>query len=221
MYDTTHPMLMKNAEVKEEIKNLLHKALDRDEHEVVLKYMEENNFFEDPASTKYHLSCKGGLARHSLNMYRETSKIVENYRQEIGAVEIPEESVIKACIFHDLCKAGKYEVQMRNTKNANGDWIQVPFYKIKDETERSDFFGHGSGSVIILLQLGVELSKMEIEAISHHMGTSGLTGEDLFDRIGAFKTNPLAISCHLGDMQATFLVEGTVSNESIEGLELI
>lgn len=216
-----HPMLMKNAEVKEEIKDLLHKALDRDEHEIVIKYMEENNYFEDPASTRYHLSCKGGLARHSLIMYRETAKIVDNYRKEIGLVEIQESSVIIACLFHDLCKAGKYKEEIRNIKSEQGYWTQVPYYTVKGETERSDFYGHGSGSVIILLQLGIELNRQEIEAIAHHMGTSGMSGEDLFDRINAYKTNPLSVACHVGDMLATFLVEGVVDNKSVEGLELI
>ena len=35
----------------------------------VIAKLEELGFFEAPASTKFHLSCKGGLLEQSLNVY--------------------------------------------------------------------------------------------------------------------------------------------------------
>ena len=36
--------------------------------EDLIAYMDESGFFEAPCSTQYHLSCEGGLAKHSLNV---------------------------------------------------------------------------------------------------------------------------------------------------------
>ena len=35
----------------------------------VLRRLEDSGFYEAPASTKFHLSRKGGLLEHSLNVY--------------------------------------------------------------------------------------------------------------------------------------------------------
>lgn len=226
-FNMTHPMLMKNKEVKEEIENLIKLAVINEEDEnsysvvsKILDYLDNSGFYEDPASTRYHLSVKGGLARHSLSMYRETASIVDRINEEMDS-EIPDRSVIIACLFHDLCKAGKYSISFRNTKNDRGEWIQVPYYSVVDPKDRKDFYGHGSGSVILLMELGLELTRVEKEAILHHMGTTGISGEDMLDRVNAFSSNQLAIACHLGDMSTTFLIEGKIDNKSIEGLELL
>lgn len=34
----------------------------------LLEYIRHSDFYTAPASTKYHLSCEGGLLQHSLNV---------------------------------------------------------------------------------------------------------------------------------------------------------
>jgi len=59
---------MKPEEIKLKIIELLgsteRKGIDR-----VIKFLESSDFFEAPASTRYHGNYKGGLAEHSLNVY--------------------------------------------------------------------------------------------------------------------------------------------------------
>ncbi len=37
--------------------------------DTVIAKLEESGFFDAPASSKFHLSCKGGLMEHSMNVY--------------------------------------------------------------------------------------------------------------------------------------------------------
>ena len=53
---------------KEEILGLL-RTVKRDGIENIIKYLENSDFFTAPASTRFHNSCEGGLAAHSLNVY--------------------------------------------------------------------------------------------------------------------------------------------------------
>ena len=43
----------------------------------VLKELEELGFYDAPASSKFHLSCKGGLLEHSMNVYEAAILIRE------------------------------------------------------------------------------------------------------------------------------------------------
>ena len=70
-------------EVKEQIVNLLKKT-QRNGMDKVIKYLEENDFFITPASTKYHGNYDGGLAEHSLNVYELFKE--KNERFSLGLV---------------------------------------------------------------------------------------------------------------------------------------
>ena len=47
--------------------NLITRPFDKDE---LIKMLEETDFFEAPASGKYHNAYKGGLCEHSLNVWK-------------------------------------------------------------------------------------------------------------------------------------------------------
>ena len=36
----------------------------------LLEWMKKTDFFTAPASTRFHCACKGGLLKHSINVYR-------------------------------------------------------------------------------------------------------------------------------------------------------
>lgn len=82
-------------------------------------HLERLRFFEAPASTKFHLSEKGGLMQHSLNvcntalMLREQMILVKPELAE----KLPEDSVVIASLLHDVCKSNIYKETLLNRKN--------------------------------------------------------------------------------------------------------
>jgi hypothetical protein len=124
-------------------------------------YLETTNFYEDPASYRYHSAYPTGLINHS---YLVTQNLL-NLSKKFNIKWDRKESPILIGLFHDLCKADTYVIEMRNTKNAAGQWVKEPFYKPID----NEPLGHGSKSVI-LLQRYIKLTKQEQYCIYHHMG---------------------------------------------------
>lgn len=54
---------------KERFEELLSKASERHGFDGLMNYIHKSDFYTAPASTKFHLSCEGGLLQHSLNVY--------------------------------------------------------------------------------------------------------------------------------------------------------
>ena len=151
---------------KQFIERLL--SIGRDGMENVVKHLDRLGFFTAPASTKYHLSIKGGLMLHSWNVCNTALMLREQMilmKPELEA-QLPVESVILASLLHDVCKSDIYKEVMLNRKNEQGYWEQVPGY----EADCSNFpMGHGEKSVVMLLTMGLKLTKDEMLAIRWHM----------------------------------------------------
>ena len=140
----------------------------REGMENVIKHLERLGFFVAPASTKFHLNVKGGLMQHSWNVYKTAMMLREQMilmKPEL-AEKLPEESVIIASLLHDVCKSNIYKDALLNRKNDQGIWEKVPGYEV-DYTSLP--LGHGEKSVIMLLALGLRLTKDEMLAIRWHM----------------------------------------------------
>lgn len=134
----------------------------------VVSNLERLGFFTAPASTKFHLSIPGGLMLHSWNvcntalMLRDQMVLMKPELQE----KLPVESVIIASLLHDVCKSDIYKETLLNRKNEQGYWEKVPGY----EADCSNFpMGHGEKSVIMLVTMGLKLTKDEMLAIRWHM----------------------------------------------------
>ena len=119
-----------------------------------------SDFFTAPASTKFHLSTRGGLAQHSLDVYHTLENLATLYDESI-----PKTSLVIAALFHDLCKVNFYKKDYKNVK-IGGSWTTTEVYVIDDQFPT----GHGEKSVIMLLRLGFRLTDAEIYAIRWHMG---------------------------------------------------
>lgn len=135
----------------------------------VISKLEENGFFEAPASTKFHLSCKGGLLEHSLNVYEAAMFLREQViarKPELEA-ELPADSVAICALLHDTCKSDIYKEGIQSRKNADGYWEKYVGYQV-DYTAGLPL-GHGEKSVIMLLSWGLDLTEAEIMAIRWHM----------------------------------------------------
>ena len=140
-------------------------STNRDGMENVIKHLERLGFFTAPASTKFHLSIPGGLMLHSWNvcntalMLRDQMILMKPELQE----KLPIDSVIIASLLHDVCKSDIYKETLLNRKNDQGFWEKVPGY----EADCSNFpMGHGEKSVIMLVTMGLKLTKDEMLARS-------------------------------------------------------
>ena len=184
----------------------------------LMGYIRGSDFYTAPASTKYHLSCEGGLLQHSLNvldalwglLYRNGDGPWEYVAAGRVVAEIPEESVTITALLHDICKTYFYGTSTRNVKNDNtGKWEKVPYYTIEDKMP----LGHGPKSAMIIKQY-MELTTPEMYAIWHHMG---MTGDQINDNaVGAsFEKYPLALALHTADMMVSRLMESEKQNKPL------
>lgn len=162
----------------------------------LIEYLENNDFFYAPASTKYHLACEGGLLKHSLNVYFNLLKFCEN--------EYQKETLIIVALLHDVCKANYYKKSFKNIKNEAGKWVSTQTYVTDDILP----LGHGEKSVIII-QKYIDLSVEEILAIRWHMGLS--ESKDNYRYLStAFSNCALAVWLHMSDLKATYIDEHIV-----------
>ena len=186
--------------IKEQFAELL-SATKRKGIEQVIDMLEEKGFFEAPASSRFHLSCKGGLAEHSLNVYEAAIMLREQIiikKPELEA-QLPLESVAICALLHDVCKINVYKESVRN-KKVNGEWVQVPFYEFDDKMP----YGHGEKSVYMITPF-MKLSREEAFAIRYHMGFSN---DDPAKNVGyTFEHFPLAFALSTADMEATYFCD--------------
>ena len=173
----------------------------------LLNWIESTDFFEAPASTRFHLARPGGLAEHSVHVYERLRELVgfeKEYSDKFCLSSTIDDETIAVCgLLHDICKANFYDVEMRNRKNAQGQWEQYPFYVVNDQLP----YGHGEKSVYIASGF-MKLTREEAMAIRWRMGAfdDSVKGGS-YAMGGAFEKFPLALLLHIADMQATYLDE--------------
>ena len=147
---------------KEEFTALYHEKITRRGADRLLEWMGKADFFIAPASTRYHLACKGGLMQHSVHVYERLKKLAAaEYPEECP---YPDETLAVAGLLHDLCKVNFYKEDIRNVKE-NGAWVQKPYYTVDEQIP----YGHGEKSVFIIERF-MRLSLEEAIAIRFHMG---------------------------------------------------
>lgn len=137
------------------------KATEREGINRLLKYIQEKtDFFTAPASTRYHESRKGGLLRHSLNVYarmqRETLNLLYDDEIDFNIIENSEElkkdlsSIALVGLTSEIWKANTY------VQGGNG-------FKISDNA-----FGFGKGDESVqLLREYVALTREEAFTIRY------------------------------------------------------
>ena len=133
--------------IKDMICKLL-KSTGRENMDKVLSYLETRGFYDSPASVRHHNNFRGGLAKHSLEVYRAAMELNKE-------AKLPESSVIICSLLHDVCKIDQYVMQ-------NGHPVRV------DENCHK---GHGRRSMFILKRgCSLPLNYDEEMAIWWHMG---------------------------------------------------
>lgn len=164
---------------KERFKEIFISQVTRPGAADLLAWLGTTDFFEAPASTRFHGAYPGGLVEHSLNVYY--ALLGQSTIREYGG-----ESVAIVALLHDVCKANYYA----------GEY---PDYTVKDQMP----MGHGEKSVYLVMK-HMELTDDEALAIRWHMGAY----DDAF-RGGsralnaAMERTPLVLELHYADMIAT------------------
>ena len=188
---------------REEFKRLVDTYIRRDGIENFMAWLEGTDFYNAPASTRYHGCYDGGLLEHSLNVFRRLNDLCELFGlgPEDG-IDNPNESIAIVALFHDLCKVGCYKTEMRWRKDANNQWEQYPTWKFEEDFA---YGGHGSKSVF-LVQSFMKLTPEEASAINCHMGQWDATTYS--NPTAVYERNLLAWLLHVADEAADFLMEG-------------
>ena len=185
---------MKPEEIKDRIIRLLSNT-ERKGIDKVIRYLESSDFFEAPASTRYHGNYKGGLAEHSLNVYE-----IFKMKNEVYDFGLSGDTVKITALLHDICKANFYTVSTRNVKK-NGSWVKVPYYAVDDQAP----FGHGEKSVILLQQF-IKLSREEVIIIRWHMG--GYEPSQNYNSISnAWNICKAGVALHTADLESSYILE--------------
>ena len=168
------------------------KSTNRENIDKVIDMLKASDFFEAPASTKYHDNFKGGLCYHSLKVYNNLVKLNKTYE-----LNFSEDSMIIMGLLHDICKINCYIKDKKNVK-VGSNWITVDYWSFKDELP----IGHGQKSVIMLLEQGFNLTELELKSIIGHM--NGYDKSDLFDASNIFNLDSNTIWLHLADFVASY-----------------
>ena len=176
----------------------------------VLAKLEELGFYDAPASSKFHLSCKGGLLEHSMNVYEAASLIREQAIKVHPELEeqLPLDSVAICTLLHDTCKTDIYKEGILSRKNADGYWEKYVGFQV--DYNMGLPLGHGEKSVIMLLSWGLELKPEEMLAIRWHMTAWDLPmpSPEHKESLNAAKSiTPLVSLVQLADGFATGLME--------------
>ena len=185
-------------------------ATNRAGVENLLEFIRKSDFYTAPASTKYHMSCEGGLLQHSLNVYDALVSKVNN--NPTWKLNFNPASLAIAALLHDLCKTYFYVSEVKNRKvykengsklDSNGryDWESYMGYTIEDQFP----YGHGEKSAMMAEQF-IKLTAEERYAIRWHMGFS--EPRENYNYLGeTYEKYPLALALSEADLEATYLME--------------
>ena len=187
---------------KERFIEIYKEKIKRDGADKLLEYLLSPtcDFFTAPASSRFHLSCEGGLCEHSLNVYDCLVAYLNSDMSKTLGFNYSEESIAIVALLHDLCKIGVYKKGFRNVKDEKGTWQRVDTFEFDDQLP----YGHGEKSVYIISGY-MRLTREEAFAIRYHMGYSST--EDARNVSGAFEMFPLAYAVNVADSQATYYIE--------------
>lgn len=145
---TTGHENIENIIIKAKIEALL-RSTGRENIEKVINLLNTTNFYTAPASVKYHNNFRGGLAKHSIEVYEEAIKLNETEN-------LPLSSVIICSLLHDVCKHDNYFIDENGKPSDN---------------ENAKKKGHGRRSMYIVKRgCQLPLNYDEEMAIWWHMG---------------------------------------------------
>lgn len=156
----------------------------------------ETDFYEAPASTRFHGAVKGGLASHSMAV----AALLNRWTDRLGLVWKDKRSPLLIGLLHDICKIDTYEEY--TDEDGNKRW------RYKDTAIERD---HGRRSVWLLEHtFGLKLTDEERACIHYHMGS---WTKDIDESMGDLNYSQMLgqyhnlIWVHTADMYASQILE--------------
>jgi len=184
-------MIEKQAEYYRELLRSTYKTGIED----LINYLDNNGFFEQPASTQYHLSRPSGLLEHSLNVY---GLMMEHYT-ESAKFEMTQNDIILVSLLHDIGKMGwnNQPGYLENTLKSGKLSESKPYVRNSDLIQMQ----HQDLSLLIACKF-INLTDNQMVAIKYHNGMYTPDGRDI-----SGKETPLMILLHFCDMWASRVTE--------------
>lgn len=186
---------------KEIIKRLL-RMTSRQGIESLIECMEQIGFYDAPCSSKYHLAIPGGLAKHSINVFRNAIFMAEDlYLKQDKPLTFAEvDSIVICSLLHDLGKSGQFgkpNYKMILVDDESTQCAESVTYKTN---ENLLYVPHEIRSIAIASR-HIELTEEEQYAILYHNG--------LYGELKGFKgkETPLLLLLHHADMWAARVTE--------------
>lgn len=177
-------------------KKFLHyaKKVDRVGIDLLLKWLDESDFYLAPASTSYHMAEEGGLVEHSVNVCETALKTNLALGQPVD-----DESVIISSLFHDLGKHEYYgkKYYIENILKSGKRSVPKPYERNKEVLS----IPHEVTGLQMLSKF-IDLTEEETWAILHH---NGMYGDLRYSLQG--KESKLQIILHFADMWASRVIE--------------
>ncbi len=194
----------------ENILALINAVIPEPRRTVIIAMLEalKDLYFVAPASSRvhYHYAFPGGLAAHSLNVYKNLRKLNKEFKFEFS-----EEAMLVCGLFHDLGKAcatnctdEHYTPTIEEWKNKRG----IVYDTVPDLV----YFPNQQRSMYILQKFGVTLSAEEYQAI---LLNDGQYIDD--NRPYSMKECPLAMVLHMADRMTCHFEANEKTANSVSG----
>jgi len=188
---------MENKQTKKDKVRDLLLGVEREGMKEFVQYLDDNNFWTCPGSTKFHGNYKGGLLDHCYNLYNLFWKHLQVFK-----INFPKSSQIICAFGHDICKIGAY---IQNPKPEGFTGYSYSWNRMQPP-------GHAKLSIEILERY-ITLTPEEKEVIKYHMGMYstieflGTKGEyNVKELVGVYNTNKVAkLFYFCDDMVAQFV----------------
>lgn len=191
---------MNEKETRKKVIRELLLSADRKGMKELVSYLDKKDFWNCPASSKFHGNYDGGLVDHTMNVYNLFWKHLEVFN-----INFPKSSQVICSFLHDLCKMGAY-VSKEYPSGING----------KNYVWNNN---HKQGHALLSLERiekFITMTNEEKEVIKFHMGAYGSKeflgfskGEyTIQEMVEVFNTNKVAkLFYFCDDMAAQFVDE--------------
>lgn len=171
--------------------------------DALVNKLESSDFFTAPASTIYHSAYNGGLCAHSLNVYDNLCNLINmKFPQDCPYTS---DNIVITALLHDISKMNFYEVAERNSKDENGNWIKVPYIKVRDNEDRFLYCTHELNSLYMVKAFIPLTLEEEVAIANHHCNTNN--GNINSDQSAIMNRYSLLTLLHTADILATFVDE--------------
>lgn len=172
----------------------------------LIAYMDKQGFFTAPCSGAYHLCKEGGLAEHSLNVFKVAIELDKALKADTDYTDL-----VIVSLLHDLGKMGDFDkpnyvpnfVRSKTKNEETGDYDLV-ISTAKPYTTNPEllYVDHEIRSIAIAERF-IKLTEEQERAILLHNGLYGVFGYQL----KSSKQTPLEFIIHWADLFCSRIIE--------------